>query len=325
MVEARQPYAGDVRCWAFVAMCFGCSSAPRRSATVFVDQACAPDGIAADDTAVYWSALCPSGGINRTSIADRTTTVLVPNERQAYALKADSDAVYWETISSLDPHAIDGAIATIPKAGGSPTVIASAIPHPRGDADSFLIDEANVYWSSIGDSTLMSVPKSGASPPSVLAQASASPLIAEDTAYVFWSDGPSVHRVEKQTRESTTVYQPTHGVHAIAAHGSAVFVWSGMPADETVFSLYASDDDLATSPTLLFNGRPDVAVPPTLVDESHLYWLEGSFIMRSDFDGNDEQWVELPASDHDVTNFAANSTTLFWTNNSGSRIYAAPK
>ena len=105
-------------------LCFGCSSAPRYSATLFVDQACAPDGIAADDTAVYWSALCTSGAINRTSIADRTTTVLVPNERHAYALKADDAAVYWETISSLDPHAIDGAIA--------PGYVSDVGPNPSG-------------------------------------------------------------------------------------------------------------------------------------------------------------------------------------------------
>lgn len=313
-----------MRSWAFAAfVCGACASDPPE--TLFVDHACSPDGIAADETHVYWTALCGSGAaINATSIIDGTTATLVPNEPHAYALRMDDESIYWEVVTSLDVHAIDGEIRSIPKAGGSPTVLASAQAHPEGEPGSFLVDDANVYWSNAGDSTVMMVPKVGGTAPTVLAQASYAPLIAVDTSYVYWSDGPAVHRIDKQTGQSDVVYTPSNGVHQLAARGSSVYIWSRSGADNVVYSLHVSADDFATPPTQLLTGRHDVAVPPFLVDDAHLYWLESEHVMRSDLDGNVEDWIPVGV-DRDITDLASNSTDLYWSDNSSSRIYTAPK
>lgn len=313
-----------MRPWAFVAFLSGaCASDPPE--TIFVDNACSPSGIAADESKVYWTALCGSGAaINATSIIDGTTVPLVPNEARAVALRMDDQSLYWEVVASLDVHALDGEIKTIPKAGGVPTVLASAQAHPRAEPGYLLVDEANVYWSNAGDSTVMMVPKGGGAPPTVLAQASYAPMIAMDASYVYWSDGPAVHRIDKQTHESVLVYTPPNGVHQFTARGSNVYIWSGSGSDEVVYTLYVSADDFATPPTTLLSERRGVAVPPFLVDDTHLYWLESDHVMRGDLDGNVEDWVPV-GSGGDVADLASNSTDLYWTDNSSWRIYTAPK
>jgi hypothetical protein len=93
-------------------------------------------------------------------------------------------------------------VRKIPLLGGSPTVIAIA-PGTQGPW-SIVTDGANVYWLSAGPGAVMKTPVGGGASVvlaggayAAAASGGQSPVIAVDSAYVYWFNPPNLMKVAK--------------------------------------------------------------------------------------------------------------------------------
>jgi hypothetical protein len=102
-------------------------------------------------------------------------------------IAVDGANVYWSVCRTVGSTL--GAVMTVPKAGGTPTALASGVICPR----SLAVDATNVYWTSSDSATaagqVMKVPIAGGAP-GVLASGLSRPGfgIAVDATNVYWTN-----------------------------------------------------------------------------------------------------------------------------------------
>jgi hypothetical protein len=108
---------------------------------------------------------------------------LVTGLSNPIALALDADTVYFATLG-------DGTIQSIPKAGGSATVLATG----QGNPVDIAVDADRVYWTSIDQGRVMWLPKSGGVAVELAVQQAGPDGIAVDDSGVYWvcHDGGTV-------------------------------------------------------------------------------------------------------------------------------------
>jgi len=167
-----------------------------------------------------------------------STFAVVPTGGQPYAITLDNANVYWtETGSATGTGSFD-RVMKAPKAGGTPTVIASAQNFPADIA----VDANNVYWTNNGNGTVMMAPLAGGTP-TVIASGQTFPFgIAVDQTSVYWtnngtSSGGTVMKAPISGGAATIIASGQNFPLAIAVDQTSVY-WTnnGGPSAPTGFA-----------------------------------------------------------------------------------------
>lgn len=151
-----------------------------------------PYPLAASATNVYWSNLsahkivmCAGAG----SCGTNPQTVFSPTAL-VQGLAADSTSIYMADSNS-------GTITKCSQSGcgSSPIVLASNLIKPY----QLIVNGTNVYWTNMGDGTIMSIPVTGGSPATVASNQATPEGIVSDDVSVYWvnSGTGSVMRIAK--------------------------------------------------------------------------------------------------------------------------------
>jgi len=231
----------------------------------------APNRLVADESELYW--------IDGTAIFSMPVTggppvplVNVTDSPIDLVLRG-SDLLWTETTGPA--HRETGVIRTIPKAGGSASVI-----HQGGDAPRWLAgDPAYVYWSEGGPVGLtegfgqIARTPMGGGPVDTLVSGvqAASPPIAVSTDYVYVADGWRIKRVPRAGGLMQTVAASDDRVMALATDGSYVY-WVANNLS-TVYKAVAAggpEIHLASSP----NGLQD-PIGIIRVQGGRVFWAPG--------------------------------------------------
>lgn len=143
--------------------------------------------IVLDQAAVYWTdwqngkilTMPKSGGEPR----------VLADARRPSALAVDATHVYWtEDVEG------QGAVVSMPLAGGAPLTLASGQSAPRGMA----INATHVYWTATWDETLSRVLLAGGAL-EIVAKAEVYPEhVALDDKFAYWVGGYAVQKVRLQ-------------------------------------------------------------------------------------------------------------------------------
>jgi sugar lactone lactonase YvrE len=185
-------------------------------------------GVSVDATSAYWSA---GSTVARAALTDATLTGVGTDSATAYPIAVDGTNAYWaDSVGSVSKCAVSGcsspttlatspvlmgaaqgltidsgnvywtnlgagAVAMVPKGGGTPVILAGGQKSPIGIA----VDATMVYWANKGDGTLMRVAITGGSPITIATGQSGPFGVAVDTSYVYWTNqtGGTVMRVVK--------------------------------------------------------------------------------------------------------------------------------
>jgi hypothetical protein len=107
-----------------------------------------PNGIAVDDTSVYWTNSAKDGGVMKINVGGGTPEALADNLGQPFGIAVDDTSVYW---TNQD----DGTVRKVPLDGGAQVTLAT------GQAKPYLIalDATCVYWTNALGGTVRKVAK----------------------------------------------------------------------------------------------------------------------------------------------------------------------
>ena len=134
-----------------------------------------PGPIAVDASSVYWGdfeTMTPLNGTVRTvPKGGGSLTLLASGLNRVQSIAVDSSVVYWT----------DGALKSVAKTGGTPTLLA-----PDGAA--FALDSTNVYYATSGTPSINSIPKGGGTT-TLLTTITGSYELAVASGYVYWTTG----------------------------------------------------------------------------------------------------------------------------------------
>jgi len=164
---------------------------------------CGACGKACPGTGVHQSASCIAGACGVTcddgfidcdknpangcesAVGSCGVTTLVATLSAAMGLSVDNEFVYYGT-KGTPPDYPDGILYKIPKSGGTPTVLATALNRPLNIA----LDDARVYWTNgghpdVADGSVMSVAKTGGVATTIAGPMTrpGNPVIAGDRIY----------------------------------------------------------------------------------------------------------------------------------------------
>ncbi len=235
-----------------------------------------PEGMAVDDTHVYW--VNWADGAPRVSAAavmrvpkagGIMPTILAPNQMGPRGVAVDATHVYWTVWAT-------GEIKRLLKGGGgSPETVAMAEMNPRDVA----VDATHVYWGNFGsgDQKIKRTSKAGgpAPTPTVLAAAGGSPVdLTLNETRVYWiSYGDRrLWSVSKDGGMPTLIADqagPPTGGHGLGLDGAHVY-WTN--SREILRAPEAGG-----SATVLFQGN---AIGGLAVDGRGIYFSVGPNLMR---------------------------------------------
>jgi len=174
------------------------------------------DALALDDSYVYW-VNSADGSVKRALKSAAVPQTLATGQAKPTRIAVDSSSAYWT-------NNLGAAVMTVPKAGGSPTLLAIA-----SEPYAIAIDATDVYWTNRGDRSVMRVPKAGGSPIQVT-NVSSAPFagvgyslrsLALDSTYVYFiaeAIGPGLatdrlYRAPKTGGAAQEIASGTQGVN----------------------------------------------------------------------------------------------------------------
>ncbi len=135
------------------------------------------EGVAADDTDIYWGGSDGGvwGSVTRTAIDGGSSTMLTSLFGYApSALVIDEANVYWADLFN---------VSQTPLSGGGVTTLTSNV----GDCRALAIDDASVYWTTINAGNVQSAPKGGGPVTTLATVPSNAWGIAVNSTSVYWA------------------------------------------------------------------------------------------------------------------------------------------
>jgi hypothetical protein len=302
--------------------------------------ASSPSAIAVDSTSVYWTDSA-AGSVSKEPVGGAVPLVLAQGECGAFAVAVDTTNVYWATrCTVLDGGATSpyGAVRKMPVGGGSPDTLAS---WPPFEPTAMAVDGTSVYWAS-ADGTLRKVPIGGGTPAILTVGPPYPSHIALDATSLYWiGSAGSMHpwvvpvmRVPLSggtpaTLASIQDLTPT----GFAVDGQNVYL-TGDDADQVgvLMSIPLSGGAPRTLASRPASALARNAALGVVVDTQCIYWAWGdcpwmpagsqnggcrdmATLMSMPVGGGTPSplWSLNPYAIAHPTNFAVDTTSLYWT------------
>jgi hypothetical protein len=153
-------------------------------ATLASGQTLSHEGLAVDDTSVYWGT---ESAVMKAALSGGPPVTLASVPEGVTNLAIDAASVYW--VGS-------GGVMKVALTGGAPTTLATNPALPLGACTAFAVDSTNVYWIEVisaGSSTsgrLVSVPLNGGPTTTLLSEdlGFAAGVMAVSATSLYWLD-----------------------------------------------------------------------------------------------------------------------------------------
>jgi hypothetical protein len=246
------------------------------------------------------------------NVCDALTLALGQNAPWAIAL--DADNIYWTNRGT----STDGSVVKLPKTGGMPVSLATALHFPGGIA----VNGTTVLF---GGFTLgiVSVPIDGGPTATVVPSDAADGggvELAVDPDFVYWTNAGAPGVVMKATLDGGSVTTLAYNLASPSgfAIDSSYVYWSEVGSG-TVRKVSVGGGGFTT-----LASNQGITLPPALaVDAFNVYWpVSSGAIMSVQIAGGDPSTF-LPASAGAVTVAVDDTYVYFGSNNSA--VYKAPK
>jgi hypothetical protein len=154
-----------------------------------------PGGLVADDAYLYWTTLGlgdADGQLLRMAKTGGPTEVLAAGRRRPHQLAIDATRLFWVDEGASAGLPGDGAVASVPKAGGAVTELATAQP----GAIALTLHGDDVYWanrpSGSLNGTVQRVAKSGGASVLLAGARETIGALAVSDAQIFWTEQPGM-------------------------------------------------------------------------------------------------------------------------------------
>jgi hypothetical protein len=116
-------------------------------------------GLAADGTNVYVVGVGQGGALESVPVGGGTVTTLAGSQ-YGQGVAVDDANVYW---TSFNPSLSGSNVASMPKSGGTPTVLVGAYA-AGNQPDALALDGDTLYWADFADNTIREVSVNGGTP-----------------------------------------------------------------------------------------------------------------------------------------------------------------
>ncbi len=258
-----------------------------------------------DDDSAY---VTGGNGTNGTGIVrvpldgGASSMMIILNELVEEAM--DDSTIYFSTYS-----ADGGAIMSMPKDGGAPTLIA-AVASGR-----LAVDDSYVYANS--GMSLIRVAKTGGTP-EVLASTGDVTSFVIDDSYVYWIDLPpldggflrpaNVLRVAKDGGPPETLASDAWGISALGIDDGGVY-WGALTNDES--GRLVRFDKASAATTTVCTGNDCLAPEAIAADGTHVFWtgVDRIDVANPDADGGFTPVVRTSSS---VPDMKVHAGKVFW-------------
>jgi hypothetical protein len=319
----------------------GCSSAGPTTLATGEPQ---PLGIAAQGGNVYWVNHW-GGTVRKIAAGGGTPATLASGQATPTSIAVDGANVYWTNDSTqnstafADIYNADGAVMTVPLAGGTPTTLASGQYSPL----SIAVDATSVYFVSQGSNlrngSVMKVPIGGGAPTTLASGQFLVGALAVDATSVYWTNGGAtgsdghLMKVPIAGGAATTLATGWSAVTPgrawgtiatpIAVDATSVY-WMAGGANPGGGSLMKVAKDGGTTITLAsFWDNPGRAI---VLDATNVYFSLGRDFLKVPIGGG----LTIPfavgvSSDHDIGGFALDATNVYWTDLYMGKVMSTPK
>jgi hypothetical protein len=179
-------------------------------------------------------------------------------------LAIDSSNIYFTTALPST-----GQVGSIPKSGGSTSVLASSQNRPLGIG----VDATTLYWANSNGGEIMSLSLAGGSPPTALVTGEVGPqMIALDAANVYWAAAGGGGPAQASVRTSPKAAGAAHNVATNRGQVrdltvDATDVYWTEPAASSVFKASIAAFGVVTAVATNQAGAGGIAL-----DAAHVYW-----------------------------------------------------
>lgn len=279
--------------------------------TVVATGGVAPSHLVVDSTYLYWTdGLAESGAVYKVPLGAESAAPshVVDTTYTPASLAVDATYAYWiyegETAST-------SAIVKAPLTGGGDSItLATGVGAP----DELGVDATRVYWTDY--ESVSAVPLAGGSVQQLVMDPFAQRLVVRGTR-AYWSTGHAVHSVDLADPAATPTSVDTSYLLTYGADGANVY-WVTTNEDGPMFqSITLLAAPLAGGPArklVTETANTNFLLPLIQVDDSGVYWSDGSVIRRVGIDGSGPRDV---AGASTIYSFVLGASDIYFSTDAG--------